>query len=268
MVPFLPPHDHVHKNSTHVNMSIFFAHQQRKRKKSRTEATRAPRRPSRRTRPTVPCAARGVRKVCAWSHAWAATLSHALADGASHAGMLKPMQPTRGWGAKIDAAPRLRTIAGAPGHGAKRVDGPHRAAELAMPPSTSEALQQQDLPERSRKSPPAGEYLVSKSEARGMGFEDGRSRLLGRTGTACRLDAFRAARLADRATEHGRRREFFDGCPCHLRTAHFLTEQVSMGRWPDMWAVYPCRCRCRPSSTARTAGASEQSAIADEMVAK
>jgi len=184
--------------------------------------------------------------------------------------MLQPMQPTGGWSAKIAAAPRLRTIAGAPGHGAKRVDGPHRAAELATPPSTSEALQQQDLPVRSRKSPPAGEYLVSKSEARGMGFGDGRSRLLVRTGTACRLDAFRAARLADRATEDERRREFFDQCPCHLRTAHFLTEQVSPGGWTDMWAVHPCpcRCRCHPSSMARTAGALEQSAIADEMVAK
>ena len=70
-----------------------------------------------------------------------ATQSHTRAAGASHIGMLKPMPPTRGWSAKIDAAPRLCTIAGAPGHGVHRVDRLHRAGELAMVPSTAEALQ-------------------------------------------------------------------------------------------------------------------------------
>ena len=74
--PFLTPHDHIPLHSTHVYITIFFAHQPQKRSESRAEAARALERPSHRTRPTVPCLARRVGKERATSRAWAATQSH------------------------------------------------------------------------------------------------------------------------------------------------------------------------------------------------
>ena len=68
------------------------------------------------------------------------------AAGASHVGKLTRAQPTRSWSAKSTLRRACARAAGAPGHRTQRVDGPHRAIELAMLPKSTEALHHWHLP--------------------------------------------------------------------------------------------------------------------------